>query len=93
VIDWLFIADILLNFRTIYIDPRNDTAVSDSKKICFNYLKGRFIIDLLASVPFDFFASLIDSSIITTVHGRFFSMLKLTRLLRLGRMISYFQVN
>lgn len=95
VIDAMFALDIVTNFRTIYIDARSEQVVSDSKKICWNYLKGRFIIDLLASIPFDSLASISaylfarDGAVIDSSTSEFLSMLKLTRLLRLGRMISY----
>ena len=94
VIDAMFALDIVTNFRTIYIDARSEQVVSDSKKICWNYLKGRFIIDLLASIPFDSLASISayfarDGQVIDSSTSEFLSMLKLTRLLRLGRMISY----
>ena len=89
-IDSIFILDIFTNFRTIYIDPKSETVIADAKKIGWNYLKGRFIIDLLASVPFDFIAKVFTGSQIDSTTSNFLSMLKLTRLLRLGRMISYF---
>jgi hypothetical protein len=52
----LFAVDIIINFRTIYIDPKTEEIVSDIKLISINYLQGRLIIDILASVPFDIIA-------------------------------------
>jgi hypothetical protein len=92
IIDWIFYLDIFINFRTQFIDPKNDEFVSDSKQIALNYLKGRLIIDILASLPFELIASIFEGKMERSTSN-LLSLLKLTRLLRLGRMISYFQVN
>mmetsp|Transcript_37369 Transcript_37369/g.6696 ORF Transcript_37369/g.6696 Transcript_37369/m.6696 type:complete len:85 (-) Transcript_37369:1730-1984(-) len=52
IIDTMFVADIVLNFFSTYID-RNGEEVLDHKKIVKNYLKKAFIIDLIASLPLD----------------------------------------
>uniref|UniRef100_A0A1B0C0J4 PAC domain-containing protein n=1 Tax=Glossina palpalis gambiensis TaxID=67801 RepID=A0A1B0C0J4_9MUSC len=44
--------DILLNFRTTFVSSKGEV-VSDSKLIAINYLKGWFVVDLLAALPFD----------------------------------------
>lgn len=44
--------DILLNFRTTYVSRKGEV-VSDSKSIALNYLRGWFVVDLLAALPFD----------------------------------------
>jgi hypothetical protein len=92
IIDILFILDIIINFRTIYIDPKSEEVISDSKKIAINYLQGRLIIDLLASFPFEIVAGWFSSDESNT-NFSLLALLKLTRMLRLGRMISYFQIN
>jgi hypothetical protein len=56
-IDIFFIMDIAINFRTSYLDPTLGHEVSDPKKIAKQYLKGRFWIDLLASISFDIILS------------------------------------
>lgn len=76
----------------MYIDARSEEVVSDSKKICLNYLQGRLLIDILASMPFEVVAGFFTENV-DTVTSKFLSLLKMTRLLRLGRMISYFQIN
>ena len=53
IIDFLFMFDILINFRSCYVDSRTDELVEDPKKIARNYLKGRFWVDLIASLNFD----------------------------------------
>ena len=92
IIDYMFFIDILINFRTIYVDPKSEQVISDSKKICKNYLQGRLIIDVLASLPFDTIAGWFSTDL-DDVTSNVLQLLKLTRMLRLGRMISYFQVN
>lgn len=50
--DVTFIVDILINFRTTYV-ASNDEIISDPVRIAYHYLKGWFLIDLVAAVPFD----------------------------------------
>ncbi|VEN49840.1 unnamed protein product, partial [Callosobruchus maculatus] len=52
IVDVTFIVDILINFRTTYV-AGNDEIVSDPVRIAYHYLKGWFLIDLVAAVPFD----------------------------------------
>jgi len=47
----MFIADILINFRTTYL--HNGEVVSDPRKIAVNYIKSWFLIDAAAAIPFD----------------------------------------
>jgi len=49
----VFILDILFNFRTTISDFITGEEVTDSKKIAVNYIKGRFLLDLLAAIPFE----------------------------------------
>jgi hypothetical protein len=57
IIDFVFLMDIFVNFRTSYINPRTGDEVFEPKKIAKNYVKGRFWIDSLATVPFDLLVS------------------------------------
>ncbi|GLH12707.1 Uncharacterized protein GBIM_17413, partial [Gryllus bimaculatus] len=52
IVDVTFIIDILINFRTTYVNA-NDEVVSHPGKIAVHYLKGWFVIDLVAAIPFD----------------------------------------
>lgn len=47
-----FFPDILLNFRTTYVSRKGEV-VSDWRAISVNYLRGWFVVDLLAALPFD----------------------------------------
>ncbi|XP_043246370.1 potassium voltage-gated channel subfamily H member 8-like isoform X2 [Amphibalanus amphitrite] len=81
VVEALFLIDIILNFRTTYVNKKGEV-VSNPRYIATNYLKGWFIVDLLAALPFDLlFAADVYSSE-TPIH-----LLKLTRLLRLVRLL------
>lgn len=51
IVDLMFIADILINFRTTYL--HSGEVVMDPQKIAVNYIKGWFIIDCMAALPFD----------------------------------------
>ncbi|CAB3369540.1 Hypothetical predicted protein [Cloeon dipterum] len=84
IVDVTFIIDILINFRTTYVNS-NDEVVSHPGKIAVHYLRGWFLIDLVAAIPFDLllFGSDTDeaSENTTTLIG----LLKTARLLRLVR--------
>ena len=88
IIDAIFGVDIVLNFRTSYIIEATGMELLEPSKIAMHYLKGRFIIDLFATVPFD--------SILAGLAGRqvsdklsLLSTLKIFRVLRLMKIISY----
>ena len=51
-VDIMFIIDIVINFRTTYINE-NEDVVSEPSKIAVHYFRGWFIIDLVAAIPFD----------------------------------------
>ena len=51
IVDIMFLADILINFRTTYL--HNGEVVTDPQKIALNYVKGWFVIDSVAAIPFD----------------------------------------
>ncbi|XP_073979824.1 voltage-gated inwardly rectifying potassium channel KCNH6-like isoform X3 [Rhodnius prolixus] len=87
IVDVTFIVDILINFRTTYVN-QNDEVVSHPGKIAVHYLRGWFLIDLVAAIPFDLllFGSDtdelgLDTDETTTLIG----LLKTARLLRLVR--------
>ncbi|KAL7053947.1 hypothetical protein AAHC03_026675 [Spirometra sp. Aus1] len=77
-VDIMFVFDIIINFRTTYVN-KNDEVVSNPRKIANHYLKGWFLIDLVAAIPFDalFFRS--QEKQPTALIG----LLKSARLLRL----------
>uniref|UniRef100_A0A8C5UEB5 Potassium voltage-gated channel subfamily H member 7 n=1 Tax=Malurus cyaneus samueli TaxID=2593467 RepID=A0A8C5UEB5_9PASS len=80
IVDIMFIIDILINFRTTYVN-QNEEVVSDPAKIAIHYFKGWFLIDMVAAIPFDLLIFGSGSEETTTLIG----LLKTARLLRLVR--------
>nr|XP_020475083.1 potassium voltage-gated channel subfamily H member 2-like isoform X2 [Monopterus albus] len=79
IVDIMFIIDILINFRTTYVNS-NDEVVSHPVRIAVHYFKGWFLIDMVAAIPFDLLISR-NGEEPTTLIG----LLKTARLLRLVR--------
>ncbi|XP_066943823.1 potassium voltage-gated channel unc-103 isoform X19 [Macrobrachium rosenbergii] len=52
IVDIMFMVDIVINFRTTYVN-HNDEVVSHPGKIALHYLRGWFLIDVVAAIPFD----------------------------------------
>lgn len=50
-IDFIFVFDIILAFRTSYLYKGEE--ITSVKKITIHYLTGRFMIDVLSILPFD----------------------------------------
>ncbi|XP_042643248.1 potassium voltage-gated channel subfamily H member 6 isoform X4 [Tyto alba] len=80
IVDIMFIVDIVINFRTTYVNI-NDEVVSHPGKIAIHYFKGWFLIDMVAAIPFDLLIYRSGSDETTTLIG----LLKTARLLRLVR--------
>ena len=74
--------DIYINFRTSYINDETGEEIGLNKMIAIQYLKGRFWIDLISSLPTDIILLLFDPE-----HSIQFVlvMLKLLKLIRLTR--------
>ncbi|CAM4759826.1 unnamed protein product [Rotaria magnacalcarata] len=83
IVDVMFIIDLLVNLRTTYV-KHNEELVTRASKIAKHYLKGWFLIDVTAAIPFDILFSLLQTNgggESTTLMG----LLKTARLLRLVR--------
>ena len=52
-IDCIFAIDIIISFRTTYVCSDTGAEIMSGLKIAKNYVSGRFIIDLLSTIPFD----------------------------------------
>lgn len=52
VIELFFIMDIVVHFRTSFVDT-SGRIIYDQRKIAIHYLKGWFILDFLAALPFE----------------------------------------
>jgi len=84
VLDVWFALDIVLNFRTGYIN--HGTVVMDPKKIASNYLSTWFVVDLLGTLPFEHMISAQVSSRKSLKLAKYF---KIPKLLRISRVMKY----
>ena len=84
--DVFFMIDVVLNFKTAYID--DGTLITDSALISKKYLKRWFLIDLLTSLPISLIVEVVvdDESTGSTV-----SALRLSRFLRFARIARIFK--
>jgi len=89
VIDILFMVDVFINFRTSFVNSKTGEEIFDLKVIAKNYMKGRFWVDVLASLPLDMLTLLFKTSDGDTNVFDLFGLLKLVRVLRLSRIIMY----
>ena len=91
-IDVIFLFDLILNFRTTYVNPKTTLEIVEPREVAKNYtFRGRFLIDLLSVIPFEL---LISEDMIEKAGGnkkqfKIFGLLKLIRLLRLSRILTY----
>ena len=88
IVDTPFVLDILIIFRTAILNDDNGDEVRDSKVVALTYIKGRFIIDFLSTVPFDSLA-LIFLEQKEAEQFQLFGLLKLIRVARLNKIIMY----
>ena len=79
-VDLFFLIDVIIRFRTTYLDTKLSFEVRDPHKIATHYLKGSFTLDFISSVPF--------SSLIPANEGgqAILDALGLLKLLRLSRL-------
>lgn len=88
-IDIFFMLDLFINFRSSYINDDTGEEITKLNLIAYNYLKGRFWIDLLASVPLDMLSYGLGGLDENSRYLDFIELLKLFRVLRLSRLIMY----
>jgi len=81
-VDGVFLADIIFNFNTGYIDHESQF-VSDRLKIAETYLMGWFWIDLITSLPFEYMVQYRQVSILSKILKAF----RVIRLLKIFRVI------
>ena len=81
VVDTIFLIDVILTFRTTYLDTNLGKEETDTHKIAITYLNGSFAVDLASSVPFSVFVPDSQPSI-----KSLFNLLGLLKLLRISRL-------
>ena len=89
IIDVFFILDIFINFRTSIVSELDSEEIFDQKKVALRYLRSKFFIDFLASIPFDYFVLIFSTDNNSSFIFELFSLLKLVRVLRLSRLITH----
>lgn len=77
-------------FRTTYADMETGDEVFQDKACAIAYLRSRFFVDFVSTVPVDTFAELITGE--SKPELKLFSLLKLVRVTRLGKMIAKMNV-
>lgn len=85
IIDFLFLIDIIVVFRTSIIGD-NGEIVTNQKTIAIKYLKGSFTIDFLSTIPLDSMAGIFLEEAMASKF-KLFGCLKLIRVIRLNRII------
>ena len=87
-VDFFFLIDIFVNFRTTYVN-KQDEVVSNGAKIAIHYFKGWFLVDLVAAIPLDLCLQILQgngfTSKVPTTETDIIGLLKTARLLRLVR--------
>ena len=96
-----FLIDILLNFHTAYYE--DGVLIFDRSKVTKHYLKGWFIADLLASLPYewannwiqDSYGETDETSTMATVLGlvNFLQVIRVARITRLSKELDYIIYN
>jgi hypothetical protein len=90
IIDLLFIVDIFVAFRTTFYDFETGDEIFAPQKTAKQYMKTRFFIDLVSTVPVDTVAYIFTGERNPTLQ--LFSLLKLVRVTRLSIIISRLNV-
>jgi hypothetical protein len=80
-VETMLLMDIIFTFCQEYLDEETYKIVSDIKLIAMHYLKGTFIFDFLAWIPFEYI-------FYENHHVRLFRLLKLLRVPRLAALIN-----
>jgi hypothetical protein len=87
-VDFLFLVDILINFRCSFINNHGDE-ITDRKVIAKKYVMGRFWLDFMTILPAKHF--ILDPKY--NMYAKMIGMLKVTRVLRISDLISYLNIH
>ena len=95
VIDVIFLLDLIINFRTTFVNSMTGDEIFCSSAIAVNYLSGKFLVDLISTIPFDIILKLFFKNIDEENSDKFIvlSCLKLIRILRLTRIIDFMKTS
>jgi len=87
VVDVLFWIDLFLNFFFTYEDRREGVEVEDLRLIMCHYIRGYFILNLVACVPPDLMAKAIQIFMGDASGGSFGKLTRVSRVQRVGRLV------
>lgn len=93
--DAIFALDIIFNFFTAYVDPETSTIVTQPKLIAKKYLKGFFLVDLLATIPFGYILTYSPVAIVNKFGklGRLPKLIKFARATRFLKLLRIYRLN
>lgn len=91
VIDALFAFDIFVNFNSSYMDEDQGLLIANRKVIAKSYLKGWFLIDLVACIPFQYFLDANNSGSDSS-YNKLLRLARIPRLYRLIRIMRLFKM-
>lgn len=80
-VDLTFLIDVIITFRTTYLDTDKGFDETDTHKIAIHYLKGSFLVDFASSVPFSAFVPPDQAQLASILN-----LLGLLKLLRISRL-------
>ena len=90
-VNLLFLIDIIITFRSSYLDPNDGVEITEPIRIAKNYtskLIGGFVIDFISSVPLkDIAVPAITESLSVAAALDLFGLLKIFRIFKLGSFI------
>ena len=82
-VDFCFLLDIIITFRTTFIEFEQGKEITDEMEIAREYLTGRFAIDLVSTLPF---SSMASDSVIGGQGKKLLDGLGFLKILRLSRL-------
>jgi len=89
-IDYIFLVDVALNFRTSYTN-RDGVMVVKSRKIAWNYLKSWCVLDLVSSLPLGLLTAGLMPSMQPAKLLKIGKIMKVFKMLRLGKITKVFR--
>ena len=94
-VDVLFISDIVVNFRSGWVDTISERVVFDPNIAAASYVKGWFCIDVMASIPYDIITPLFVDRVSNAARLpkilRLFRLFKIVRILKMSRIIKRYE--
>jgi hypothetical protein len=87
VVNAIFILDMLLLFRCAYFDSNTELFITTPWRICVNYMRSTFCIDLISSIPIDIILQYFFYANDASAQARSIKLVRISRLVRLTRLL------